>query len=158
MDEVFQIRPAGNEIALKERDRVLRLLRALLPQADISEVGSTAVEGAIGKQDTDLAVLVAADEFETARATLDTALSRDPNQFSSDCYQGYQASSEWDVAVQLTVRGGEFDSFGAFVAALQSSPELLLAYNELKQAWHGKPMADYRQAKVEFIERVLTRR
>src|SRR5262245_58296373 len=105
MNEIFEIRPKGSAVLAREREHVLNVVRSVLPSAEISEVGSTAVEGAIGKEDVDIAVLVPSEEFEATRITLDNLFERDSQQLSTGSYQGYRASRLWDVAVQLTVKG-----------------------------------------------------
>ncbi len=131
------------------------MLQQVLPDAEISEVGSTAVEGVFGKEDVDIAALVPSDDFEASRLILDQVFEHDVQQLSSNCYQGYHASRLWDVAIQLTVKGGPYDTFHAFNAVLRSQPNVLAAYNQVKRKWDGKAMSAYRQAKAEFIAEVL---
>lgn len=141
------------------RDAALAQLRAALPAwADVLEVGSTAVEGVIGKGDIDLLVRVPAERFEEARGLVDQVFARNPDQLSNDRYQGYLVPSELDVAVQLTVRDGPYDSFVAFLDALRASPARVEQYNALKRAWDGRPMDEYREAKAAFIEEILRSR
>ena len=61
------------------------------------------------------------------------------------------------LGIQLVVVGSECDDFHPFIAVLRADPALVAEYNRLKQAWHGKPMDDYRRAKDAFIARVLGR-
>ncbi len=158
MEPLFTLNPGDSQTMRDERDRVDSLLRQLLPCAHISEVGSSAVDGVLGKQDIDFAVLVAEELFVETRAILDGAFERNQQQYSSDDYQGYTASSTWDVAIQLTVRGGPHDDFHAFLDALKASPALRDSYNALKRRWNGKPMQAYRDAKAQFIEAALQER
>jgi GrpB-like predicted nucleotidyltransferase (UPF0157 family) len=151
----FHIRHIDGAILAAERDRALQLLTSVLPAVDPIEVGSTAVEGVIGKQDIDLALPVPRESFRTVRATLDRHFERDPVQFASDEYQAYVIPSELDVKVQLFLQGGPFDSFSAFVELLKSDPTLAEAYNALKSAWDGRPIKEYRQAKAQFIAEAL---
>jgi len=138
------------------RDAALEALRAALPAwADVIEVGSTAVEGVIGKGDIDLLVRVPRERFGEARAIVDSIYARNPDQLANDQYQGYLVPSVLDVAIQLTVRDGPYDQFIAFLDALRASPELVERYNTLKRAWDGESMDDYRGAKSRFIAEVL---
>jgi GrpB-like predicted nucleotidyltransferase (UPF0157 family) len=116
----FHIRHIDGAILAAERDRALQLLTSVLPAVDPIEVGSTAVEGVIGKQDIDLALPVPRESFRTVRATLDRHFERDPVQFASDEYQAYVIPSELDVKVQLFLQGGPFDSFSALVVMKKS--------------------------------------
>jgi GrpB-like predicted nucleotidyltransferase (UPF0157 family) len=141
-----------------ERDRVLAELRGALPEAEVFEVGSTAVPGVIGKGDLDFLVRVPPAGFAHTRASLDAWMPRNTNQLSTDIYQGYLVPSPLDVAVQLTVTGGPHDNFLVFVDALRSDVALVTEYNALKRRWHGQPMDSYREAKSAFIQRVLAGR
>lgn len=139
-----------------ERERVLALLHSTVPVDRVHEVGSTAVPGVIGKQDLDFLVLIPAEEFEVTRSELDKRFPRDPNQMSNGCYQGYRVDSTLDVAIQLTVRGGSYDTFLYFLDRLKGSESLRAEYNRLKRSFDGRPMDEYRDAKRVFIERVLS--
>lgn len=154
MGERFLLQLAPPDLA-EERDRILAAVRSVAPQAEVLEVGSTAIAGVIGKQDLDLLVRVVPAEFVRTRALLDSAFARDAQQLSNDRYQGYRVASSVDAALQLTVRGCEYDRFTLFLDALREDPALVRAYNALKRRWHGRPMADYRAAKAAFIESVL---
>ncbi len=139
-----------------ERQRVISLLSSVLDAAWIYEVGSTAVEGLIGKQDLDFLVRVPAHEFNNVRRLLDQSFDRNPKQLSNDVYQGYVVESALDVAVQLTVADGPHDTFLAFLNLLRSDRKLRISYNELKRRYHGQPMNAYREAKRNFIENALS--
>lgn len=122
------------------------------------EVGSTAVEGVIGKCDIDLVASVSLEDFDRFRKALDGVLSRDPNQLSNDQYQAYIFPSDLDVKIQLTIKDGPYDRFEEFLNALKDDPKRVSAYNDLKLKWSGRSMEDYRRAKAEFIELVLSNR
>jgi len=133
------------------------MVRTAVPLASVLEVGSTAVEGVVGKQDIDIVVRVPAESFADTRDILDRMFSRNASQMSNSEYQGYLVTSSLDVAIQLVVAGGKYDTFVAFLQALSTDPTIRQAYNQLKIAWNGQPMQDYRVAKQEFIESVLNR-
>jgi len=139
-----------------EAARVVSLVLQVVPDADVREVGSTAVVGAIGKGDIDVLVRVHAGEFSNARGRLDGAFERNLDQFSGDDFQGYRVSSHLDVAIQLTVLDGPHDDFLRFADLLRSSSRLLAEYNALKRGHEGAPMGVYRAAKAAFIESALT--
>jgi GrpB-like predicted nucleotidyltransferase (UPF0157 family) len=140
-----------------ERERVLAELRGALADAEVLEVGSTAVPGLIGKGDLDVLVRVPPERFAETRARLDAALPRNAEQLSTEIYQGYLVPSPLDVAVQLTVAGGPHDTFVAFLDALRDDPRLVEEYVALKRRWDGQPMDAYREAKGAFVRRVLAR-
>jgi hypothetical protein len=52
--EIFKIREVDSKLLARERNDVIRQLRRILPATAVSEVGSTAVEGVVGKQDLGL--------------------------------------------------------------------------------------------------------
>ena len=139
----------------RERARVVALVRAAVPFGEVLEVGSTAVDGVIGKQDIDVMVRVPAAQFAAARTVLDRHFRRNATQISNAAYQGYLVDSALDAAIQLIVAGSGYDGFVAFLERLRADAGLREAYNALKRAWDGRPMDDYRAAKRAFIERVL---
>ena len=157
-DERFRIVEVDPLLLHSEKQRVMELLCAMVPRSCVMEVGSTAVQGLIGKQDVDFAVCVPRRRFVATRRVLDAALSRNPGQLSDSQFQGYLVASPLDIAVQLTVEGGPYDDFSAFLAALKASATLREAYNALKRYWDGRPMEDYRGAKAAFIAAALRKR
>jgi len=153
--ETFHLRAPDPRLGA-ERTRTLALVRAAVgAEAEVLEVGSTAVTGVIGKGDIDWLVRAPAGRFAEVRARLDVAFARNPDQLSTDIYQGYLVDSPLDVAIQCTVRGGPFDDFEPFLVALRTDPALITAYNALKRRFDGRSMDDYRAAKRAFIEDVL---
>ena len=155
MAELFKIGTVDELTIANERNRAMSLLREILPEASIFEVGSTAVKGLIGKQDLDFLVRVPKSEFETTRRILDQSLERNLNQMSTEIYQGYLVDSQHDVAVQLTIEAGPHDTFLEFMELLKADKKLREEYNELKREFDGQPMDVYRTAKRDFIERSL---
>jgi GrpB-like predicted nucleotidyltransferase (UPF0157 family) len=156
MNDIFHIAEVPPALLQAERKRLLDLLRGHIPLKFVYEVGSTAILGIVGKQDLDFLVLVPTADFGATRAKLDQLFSRNPNQLSSEVYQGYTVESELDVAIQLTIANGPHDTFLAFLSELRKNVGLRTQYNQLKYAFDGKPMAEYREAKSAFIERVLS--
>tara|TARA_Y100001933_G_scaffold259897_1_gene310845 strand:+ start:121 stop:612 length:492 start_codon:yes stop_codon:yes gene_type:complete len=153
--EHFLLREIDPTTIDKERRRVLAELRSVFASELVHEIGSTAIPGIIGKQDLDFLVLVPPGEFDRARSELDQRYRRNPKQMSNEAYQGYKVESALDVAIQLTIKGGRYDTFLDFLDQLRESPILRAGYNRLKRSFNGRPMEDYRNAKREFIERAL---
>ena len=154
--DTFRIRQIDGSELERERERVLYLIHQAIPLACVAEVGSTAIEGLIGKQDLDFVVRVPSNSFEETRNTLDSTFPRNDEQLSNAEYQGYVIPSQLDVAIQLIVAGGKYDNFEKFLLRLSASPSLKRAYNELKVMWDGRPMREYRVAKQQFIDSVLS--
>ncbi len=153
--ERFFVKDVDPDRWANERDGALARVRAVVPFAEVHEVGSTAIPGVLGKQDIDVLVRVPRSEFERAREILDAAFARHPNQLSNTEYQAYVVDGEYDVAIQLTIIGSRYDDFLAFRDALRADPALVERYNTLKRRWHGEAMDDYREAKAEFVRDVL---
>lgn len=158
MTELFYIQNLDNSLIESERTQAIQLLETLVPEAEIIEVGSTAIPNVIGKQDLDFMIRVSKTNFNGTRDILDQHLSRNLKQLSNDEFQGYILKSPMDVAVQLLIKDSEHDHFEDFLNALKANQDLVEKYNALKQEWHGKSMNDYRQAKAKFIESVLCNR
>ncbi len=154
--DVFRITHIDPSLIDAERTRVLNLIASAVPLERIFEVGSTAVQGVVGKQDFDFLVRVPKAEFEKTRDLLDQHFNRNSEQLSNDVYQGYTVTSDFDVAIQLTVEGGPNDTFLEFVDLLREDDALRIRYNRLKEAFDGRPMDEYRDAKSEFIENALS--
>lgn len=155
MTELFRLNNINLAVLDEERKRALNLIADAVAVEWIHEVGSTAVAGLLGKQDLDFLVLVPASKFEETRAALDSRFARNAEQMSNDVYQGYKIESEHDVAIQLTVENGPYDTFLVFLDQLRTRPGLRDEYNDLKKSFDGRSMAEYRKAKQEFVERVL---
>ncbi|MCB9669014.1 MAG: GrpB family protein [Alphaproteobacteria bacterium] len=155
LSDVFRIVPADPRLPA-ERARVLALLAATVPDAEVFEVGSTAVAGVIGKGDLDVLVRVPEPGFPHLLARLDAVLPRNPAQYASPIYQGYTVPSPLDVALQCTVTGGPHDDFLPFLDALRADPALVDRYNALKRRFDGGSMDAYREAKRAFVEAVLS--
>lgn len=154
VSDIFILREPPPDLPA-ERGRLLACVRSAAPWAEVLEVGSTTIEGLIGKQDLDLLVRVARTDFDRTRTRLDEEFARDEQQLSNELYQGYRVPGGLDAALQLTVAGCEYDRFTHFLDALREDPALVSAYNALKRRWHGKSMDDYRVEKASFIRSVL---
>ena len=155
MTATFRIQHVDPASLDDARQRALASIHEVVPAAYVYEVGSTAVAGVIGKQDLDFLVRLPATAFATTRDALDQRFARDPDQLSNAVYQGYRIDSVLDVAIQLTVEGSPHDTFLEFIERLRESDALREQYNELKRAFDGRAMHEYRTAKQRFIEGVL---
>jgi hypothetical protein len=93
MEQIFLIADIDPRLLAAERDRVLAVLKEVAPEAEIFEVGSTAVAGVIGKGDIDILVRADAARFGAVRSRLDMILARNPDQLSNEIYQGYLVGS-----------------------------------------------------------------
>jgi GrpB-like predicted nucleotidyltransferase (UPF0157 family) len=140
-------------------ERIATELAALLPpSADIRHIGATAVPGCLTKGDLDIVVRIAAEDFSAADAVLAARFARNLGSKRTASFASFEdAATSPHLGIQLTVAGGEDDSFPLFVGALKRDTELVAAYNALKRDFDGKPMEVYRAAKAVFVTRVLSR-
>ena len=158
MDRVFF---KSSEEWRRLMDRVLPLVARWLsdrvPRADVLDMGSTSVPGALTKGDLDVNVRVPADDFRATVDALDRELERHQEDVWSDGFASFYAFGRWEipVGIHVTAIGHEDDKFAAQIERLRSDPELIAAYNALKQRHEGGPMDEYRQAKWEFIANYL---
>lgn len=132
-------------------------LRTLLPRAVIESIGATAIPGCLTKGDIDLLARVEQADMQSAVAALARRFSPHQTENWSASFASFAAERDAvPVGVQLVVMNSRDDTdFRAFRDRLRASPELVAEYNALKQSWHGRPMADYRDAKEHFVRQVL---
>lgn len=135
-----------------ERRRVL----ALLPEADVEQIGGTAIPGAWSKGDVDLLVRVEAAELAAATAALRRAYDEHQRENWNETFASFAARGGEPVGVQLVARGSADDrAFRRFRDRVAAEPELLAEYNELKRRQEGAAEDVYRAAKAAFVARVV---
>jgi GrpB-like predicted nucleotidyltransferase (UPF0157 family) len=132
------------------------IIVALLPQARVEHIGSTAIPGAITKGDLDLCVQVERGEFQEADRILGARFARNVGSAQTASLSSF-VDDTWSVpvGVQLVVLGGDADFFVRWRDVLRRSPAVLREYNLLKSHWQGRSHAEYRAAKTAFIESKL---
>jgi GrpB-like predicted nucleotidyltransferase (UPF0157 family) len=131
-------------------------IRAVLPNAEIEHVGSTAIPGSLTKGDLDVLVRVDRSSFQGADRVLAEMFSRNQGSDKTDSFSAFADSSlSPELGVQLVVVGTEFDTFVDWVTKLTSDGQLRASYDELKANFHGKDMIRYREAKANFIAQNL---
>lgn len=146
-------RAAADALFEKTADALLRLLPV---SADIRHVGATAVPGCITKGDLDIVVRVAATDFAAADAVLAARYSRNQGSARTDTFAAFEDDAvEPHLGIQLAVIDSADDFFHQFAYALRENSDLLARYNALKKSFDGRPMAEYRAAKDEFIAATL---
>ena len=159
-DETFQIVPdadGAREAASRLFVQRSKLLRSQLTvPADIRHIGATAVPGCVTKGDLDIVVRVAAEDFDKADVCLARMLDRNKGSVRTATFAAFEDNSAAPhLGVQLAAIDGPEDFLHLFVDALNASPPLVAAYNELKTRFDGHPMDEYRRAKDAFVARVL---
>ena len=135
----------------------MQLIKKVISFALLTEVGSTAAEGVVGKARSGFLLYeVPAGRFYEAQGILDSHFDRNDVQRPVVGYQRYRVHSQLDVLIHLVVSGGSYDNdFGRFLEVLVSNNEVRIAYNKLKVAFNGRPMSEYKRAKKAFIESAL---
>ncbi|WP_264073582.1 GrpB family protein [Rhodopseudomonas palustris] len=146
------------------RDAVERLfasvkqqLIAVLPNtSEILHIGATSVPGCLTKGDLDIVVRVERKDFHATEAALAARYARNSGSVRTNEFAAFEDDAcTPHLGIQLTVKGGEFDVFHQFAAALRADPALVERYNELKRAHDGQPMDRYRAAKDAFVTDAL---
>lgn len=137
---------------------LLRRLNALLPEAQIEEIGSTAIGRGLTKGDLDVLVRIRAERFEQADLILATAFDRNIGSERNAELSSFKIDeSDPPIGIQLVARDSRIDrQFRAFRDRLRAEPLRCAEYDALKRRFVGRPMNEYRLAKGEFIARVLS--
>jgi GrpB-like predicted nucleotidyltransferase (UPF0157 family) len=129
-------------------------LAALIPDARIEHVGSTAVASSLTKGDLDVCVIVIAEDFDAATATLAGSYSVHQPENWTEALASFIAPPEdgVEIGIQLIVGGGaEEDWFIGWRERLRSDPELRARYDRVKREHVGGSVDDYRAAKEQLI-------
>ena len=147
------------EVARAYRSVEIRL-RRVLPDAEIEEMGSTAVPGLLTKGDLDVLVRVPAGAtYETALGSLKEELRIHQPENWTDEFASFDAGvvDEVPVGVQLVAAGRESDiSFTRFWELLRHDETERRRYSEFKRSQENRDPDVYVTAKGEFIEAVLS--
>lgn len=105
-----------------ESERIL----ALLPQADVQHVGSTAVPGSLTKGDIDIQVRVPQDAFDEADAKLAGVYRRNTRSIRTSTFSAFEdPDASPPLGVQLTAIGGELDILWKMREVLLRRPDLV---------------------------------
>jgi GrpB-like predicted nucleotidyltransferase (UPF0157 family) len=131
-------------------------LAAIVDDAEIHHVGSTAVPDSLTKGDLDIQIRVARARFASARAQLQRLYAVNTGGFSDDDAISFEdCSGEPSVGIHLTVIGSVSDVQMKFRDLLLASESLRKDYDNLKRRFEGGSMEGYRTAKADFVSRVL---
>jgi GrpB-like predicted nucleotidyltransferase (UPF0157 family) len=162
-DEMLKLAPdldAARSAAESLFQTIASELAAVLPRsAEALHIGATAVPGCLTKGDLDIVVRVDEADFPAAESLLSRRFNRNAGSALTDDFAAFEDSRRTPhLGVQLTVKGGAFDVFHHFVEALRADPALVRDYNDLKEQFCDRSMADYRAAKDSFVGEVLAAR
>ncbi len=146
-------RPRLQEIFEELEERV----HGILPHVVIEHIGSSAIKGAVSKGDLDVFVGVPKEEFRESIEKIKNLgfFEKDNTLCNDDIHMLVTGQYEGDVAIQVVVRGSEFEDFIEFRDLLIAKPKLLHEYNELKLSSEGFSEDQYREKKSSWIERIF---
>lgn len=134
-----------------------KLIKEILPEAEIYHVGSTAVQGSLTKGDVDLQVRVTQEDFSKAKESLMTLYCINTGSDQTSFFCAFEEDRDiLPVGVQLTVIGSSVDHFVKVTQFFNQNPSYIKAYNALKLKFEGRDMQDYRNEKSLFIEEILS--
>ncbi|MGX9135008.1 GrpB family protein [Rummeliibacillus sp. JY-2-4R] len=132
------------------------LIEKLLPEADVQHVGSTAIPNSITKGDLDIQVRVNVNIFPNAVKELAKLYESNEGSVKTETFRAFKDDSTVPpVGVQLTVINSDFDFFWKFRDVLLMNDNYRKEYDNLKRKYEGMEMADYREAKNKFFEKVM---
>ena len=148
MSQTFQ--PAAAEIV----NEVAAVVRPIAPDADVQDIGGTAIPGLLTKGDVDVNVRVSTGDFARLVEFLQLHFEiNQPDNWTSG-FASFADDTHYalPVGVQATVIDHLDDVFVGQRDRLASQPDLITRYNELKARYEGSEMEEYRTAKWAFIE------
>ncbi|MEI0735513.1 GrpB family protein [Paenibacillus sp. JTLBN-2024] len=129
------------------------IIKAVLPNADVQHVGSTAIPNSLTKGDLDIQVRIEPAEFENAVEALSKLYAPNEGSIQTESFRAFKDDTTIPpLGIQLTVVHSEFDFFWKFRDVLLSHDRYRQKYDELKKKYEGKDMELYRQAKNDFFE------
>jgi len=143
-EEVFE---KANLIFNSEKQEIQKFLK----NADIQHVGSCSIPGAISKFDVDIQVRVEKKSFEEALNFLSKKYREKHPEIWRDGFAAFNTKKECSIDIVLTSVDSKYDDFYKVRDFLINNPEKLKEYNALKMSFEGKPLADYKKSKAEFL-------
>src|ERR1039458_10058566 len=137
--------------------KVEEIVHDQLPDADVQDVGATAIPDMLTKGDVDINVRVSRQDFPKAVELLKSNFGVAQPENWGDGFASFSGdrSYELPVGIQLTIIGERKDKCVEQHARLLTSPELVRRYNALKKEYQGEEMSAYRDAKWAFIAEFL---
>jgi GrpB-like predicted nucleotidyltransferase (UPF0157 family) len=132
-------------------------IRAAIPAAQVQHIGGTSIAGALTKGDVDVLVTVAPSDFAAAVTSLRALYEINQPENWTSTFASFKDDLTFSLpfGAQLAVEGTDRFQFVRLRDRLINDPAALAAYNEIKRAHTGQESPKYREAKGEFIERLL---
>jgi acyl-CoA thioester hydrolase len=157
-DPTYRLAPAdaGHAALVAARfAEVAAAVRALVPSARVEHVGATAVPGLPSKGDLDVQVRVHRERFDDARAALGQRfLPYDHAYGPPDGASFDDEHPTLPAGLHLTVIDSDVDEQWVFRDLLRHDPVLHASFVQLRHAFDGRPMEDWRAAKGRFYDRL----
>ncbi|WP_129692259.1 GrpB family protein [Gottfriedia acidiceleris] len=133
-----------------------KLIKALLPEADVQHVGSTAIPNSLTKGDLDIQVRVIPEQFEKAVKALASVFELNEGSIKTDLFRAFKNDSiDSPIGLQLTIIDSDFDFFWKFRDLLLLNDEYRVEYDNLKRRFEGRGMDEYRECKNKFFEKLM---
>jgi GrpB-like predicted nucleotidyltransferase (UPF0157 family) len=137
-------------------DHLRLTLEALVEGAEIHHVGSTAIPGSLTKGDLDIQIRITETLFESVSSRLRALYTVNEGGFvGTDAISFEHKERDVPVGIHLTVIDGSCDLQYRFRDRLLASASLQTEYDDLKRRFEGKSMRAYRDAKEQFVLRVM---
>jgi acyl-CoA thioester hydrolase len=152
-DDIYRVSDVDVEAIEQRVDELRAALRALAPYADVEHVGATAVPGLPTKGDLDLQVRVHRERFDDAKATL--AQHFRPYDHAYQAPDGASFEVEHPLVpamLHLTVIDSDADEQWVFRDLLREDEALSSSFRQLRHAYAGRPMAEWRAAKAQVFQ------
>lgn len=133
-----------------------RRIQALLLNADIQHIGSTAIPGSITKGDLDINVRVSKNDFDKAIEVLKQLYDVNQPENWNDTFASFKDENNLgiDFGLQLSIKDSKYDDFTKLRDVLINDPNLVQEYNQMKQKYEGKGMDEYRKEKANFFQKL----
>lgn len=127
------------------------ILEKLLPEADIQHVGSCAILGALAKFDIDIQIRVSEDNFKKTVEIMNNNFIQKHPELWTEQFSIFKNDNNPPIDYVVTVIDSRHDDFYRVRDYFVTHPDLLQQYNDMKKMYEGKPYAEYRKAKMEFL-------
>lgn len=131
-------------------------LEPVVEGGEIHHVGSTAIPGSLTKGDLDVQIRVKKTQFETVSSRLRAIYVVNEGGFTgTDAISFEHKDGDVSIGIHLTVIDGSCDLQHRFRDRLLASIPLQKEYDQLKRRFDGRSMKAYRDAKEQFVLRVM---
>ena len=140
-------------------NEIVSEIKQRFPDVSIIHIGSSSVDELLTKGDLDILVIANSSNFQRLFNYLNESYEINSGVELSSSFASFKdESSIPNVGIQLALSLENDYDFLIFQNMLLKSNKLKNEYNELKKAFDGKLMVEYRAEKSDFIEEALDKR